>query len=361
MCCKRSRCSRSRNTRWSTLSWSRIVSMTWFWNMDVQVAKLKDGAQQAGQVEETVNRIEVLTNDTVARLDEATKSKEAFTRELDKLEQGRSELTDFVRGYFERLSVERKELDAFGERLKSLHTGLTNSEATINSLQEREKDLGALGQRTDGLEKRMADLMGQAEDLQGRQAELETLRDRLAQVDELTKRTGYQFEALEKSREDLEGAAQGDAGVLQDPRRDRQDHRNTGSRQEGVRGVPPANRRVSPRDPGPRLENGCHYVETVGGRRGKPEGGNPRRGRRRSRPSDDAACRPSATGSQGRDTAQHPEDAEHGSRQPDAGAGGAPRRGRIPQESLRRLGDTGDGCAAAGRRHQCDPSRSCYR
>ena len=175
------------------------------WNMDVQVAKLKDGAQQAGQVEETVNRIEVLTNDTVARLDEATKSKEAFTRELDKLEQGRSELTDFVRGYFERLSVERKELDAFGERLKSLHTGLTNSEATINSLQEREKDLGALGQRTDGLEKRMADLMGQAEDLQGRQAELETLRDRLAQVDELTKRTGYQFEALEKSREDLEG------------------------------------------------------------------------------------------------------------------------------------------------------------
>ena len=38
------------------------------WNMDVQVAKLKDGAQQAAQVEETVNRIEVLTNETVDRL-----------------------------------------------------------------------------------------------------------------------------------------------------------------------------------------------------------------------------------------------------------------------------------------------------
>jgi len=36
------------------------------WNMDVQVAKLKDGAQQATLVEETVNRIEVLTTETVA-------------------------------------------------------------------------------------------------------------------------------------------------------------------------------------------------------------------------------------------------------------------------------------------------------
>ena len=36
------------------------------WNMDVQVAKLKDGAQQATLVEETMNRIEVLTTETVA-------------------------------------------------------------------------------------------------------------------------------------------------------------------------------------------------------------------------------------------------------------------------------------------------------
>ena len=32
--------------------------------MDVQVAKLKDGAQQADQVEETVTRIEALANET---------------------------------------------------------------------------------------------------------------------------------------------------------------------------------------------------------------------------------------------------------------------------------------------------------
>ena len=93
-------------------------------------------------------------------MDQATQTKESFARELDNLEQARSDLTDFVRDSFERLTVERKELDAFDERLKSLNTGLSHSEESINSLQEREKSLGALGQRTDGLEKRMAGLMG---------------------------------------------------------------------------------------------------------------------------------------------------------------------------------------------------------
>ncbi|MDP6580611.1 MAG: hypothetical protein QF681_08150, partial [Vicinamibacterales bacterium] len=44
----------------------------------------------------------------------------------------------------------------------------------------------------------------QADDLQTKQAELETLRERLAQVDDLSKRTSYQFDALEKSRESLD-------------------------------------------------------------------------------------------------------------------------------------------------------------
>ena len=102
-------------------------------------------------------------------------------------------MTDFVRGYFERLTVEWKEVDAFDERLNLLHSGLSHSEKSINGLQEREKDLGALEQRSEWLEKRMAGLTGEAEDLQKKQAWLETLRDRLTELDELTKRTSYQF------------------------------------------------------------------------------------------------------------------------------------------------------------------------
>ena len=175
------------------------------WNMDVQVAKLNDGAQQAARVEETVNRIDGLANETVARLDQATTSRESFTRELDKLEQGRAQLTDFVRGYIERLMVERKELDSFDLRVKSLQSGVSTVEESVGTLLGREKDLTALDQRTEGIEKRVARLAGQAEGLQKSQTELETLHDRLGQLDELTKRTSYQFEALEKSREDLDG------------------------------------------------------------------------------------------------------------------------------------------------------------
>ena len=178
------------------------------WNMDVQVAKLKDGAQQAAQVEETVTRIEALASDALGGLEKATSSQESFSQELAKLDQGRAELTDFVHGYVERLTVERRELDACDERMKSLQTGLSATEASVGSLQEWEKNLGALGQRAEGLQKLMSGLTEQAEDLQKRQTDLETLRSRLAQIDELTKRTSYQFGALEKSREDLEGLRQ---------------------------------------------------------------------------------------------------------------------------------------------------------
>ena len=175
------------------------------WNMDVQVAKINDGAKQVAQVEDTVARIETLAADALAGLEQATKSKESFTRELGKLEQGRAELTDFVRSYFERLTVERKELESFDQRVQSLQSVLGTTAASISKLQNQEQDLAALDQRTDVIEKRLAGLSGQAEDLQQKQTGLETLRDRLAQVDELTKHTSYQFEALEKSREDLDG------------------------------------------------------------------------------------------------------------------------------------------------------------
>ena len=105
--------------------------------MDVQVAKLNDGARQAAQVEETVTRIEALAEETGGRLEQATQSKEAFTRELETLEQGRAQLTDFVRGYSERLAVERKELDSFDQRVKTLQSGLTTAEESIDGLLER--------------------------------------------------------------------------------------------------------------------------------------------------------------------------------------------------------------------------------
>ena len=175
------------------------------WNMDVQVAKLNDGAQQAAQVEDTVNRIDGLANEAIARLDQATTSRESFTRELDKLEQGRAQLTDFVRGYTERLAVERKELDSFDHRLKSLQSGLSTVEESVGTVLERERDLTVLDQRTEAIETRVTRVAGQVEGIQKSQTDLDTLHERLGQLDDLTKRTNYQFETLEKRRVDLDG------------------------------------------------------------------------------------------------------------------------------------------------------------
>jgi uncharacterized protein YoxC len=64
------------------------------WNMDVQVSKLNDGAAQAAEVAETVQRIEALATDTATQLAEAAQSKASFGQEVSKLEQGRTELTE---------------------------------------------------------------------------------------------------------------------------------------------------------------------------------------------------------------------------------------------------------------------------
>jgi hypothetical protein len=62
--------------------------------MDVQVSKLNDGAAQAAEVAETVQRIEALATDTATQLAEAAQSKASFGQEVSKLEQGRTELTE---------------------------------------------------------------------------------------------------------------------------------------------------------------------------------------------------------------------------------------------------------------------------
>lgn len=108
------------------------------WNMDVQVSKLNDGSTQATQVAETVDRIEALVAETTGQLAEAAQSKESFVQEVAKLEQGRAELAEFVRGYVEKLSVERTQLDSFDQRVKTFQVGLGSTQAHINRLLEKE-------------------------------------------------------------------------------------------------------------------------------------------------------------------------------------------------------------------------------
>src|SRR5947199_1776037 len=83
------------------------------WNMEVQISKLNEASRQATRTEELIERVEKLARDTGGQLDSGTKARDAFTLDLAKLEKDRVSLAEFVRGYTDRLTVERKEFDAF--------------------------------------------------------------------------------------------------------------------------------------------------------------------------------------------------------------------------------------------------------
>src|SRR5262249_41843244 len=56
----------------------------------------------------------------------------------------------------------------------------------------------------DGLTKRFEAMFAQADDLTKKQLDLESLRERLAELDALSKKTTWQMDALRQSRQDLD-------------------------------------------------------------------------------------------------------------------------------------------------------------
>ena len=92
-----------------------------------------------------------------AQLDAGTKARDAFAIDLAKLEKDRTSLTDFVRGYIDRLAVERKEFDAFDQRVKALQTSIGEAEKGMEGLAARDRLAASIGQRVDQLVEADAD------------------------------------------------------------------------------------------------------------------------------------------------------------------------------------------------------------
>ena len=174
------------------------------WAMEAQINKLNEGARQAIKTEELIERVEKLARDVGAQLEGGLKAREAFAADLDALDKDRTSLTGFVRGYLDKLSIERRELDAFDQRVKVLQTAVAQAEKGMETLAVRERAAAAMVQRADQLTKQFDTLNASANDLQRKQVALEGLRESLAQVDALAKRTAGQYEALNQSRRDLD-------------------------------------------------------------------------------------------------------------------------------------------------------------
>ena len=174
------------------------------WAMDVQIAKLNEGSKQVARAEETVARMEKLAQETTGQLSVATSMREEFARDFARLDKESRGLVDYLKSTVERLSVDKKEFDQFDHRLRALSGAVTESEARMDGVLQKDKQLSAMNQRADELSKSFQTLMAQADEMARKQGALEALGERLAQVEEMSRRTQAQHEALKQSRQDLE-------------------------------------------------------------------------------------------------------------------------------------------------------------
>ncbi len=171
------------------------------WSMDAQIAKLAAGGAQMQQTEEALSRMEKLAQAAAHDLTAASAARDEFLRESARLEsQGRS-FTEYLRSAIERLAVEKREVDAFDQRLKALALAVGESETRVHSVLAKDEALVAMQQRNEALGKTFAALMAQAAELARKQSDLDTLAGQLAQVDGLAKRTAAQHEGLLQSQQ----------------------------------------------------------------------------------------------------------------------------------------------------------------
>jgi len=174
------------------------------WTMDGQVAKLNEQIRHVTRTEETVDRIEKLARETAAQVDAATSSKDAFLQDLGRMDRDRAVLSEFIRGYQERVVLERRALDSFDQRLVAAHAAVQDIEAKVETVTAKDRALAAMNQQLTAMDTQAGALLGQVTELEQRQAKLDSLRDRLDEVDDLSQRTEQKHANLVELRATLD-------------------------------------------------------------------------------------------------------------------------------------------------------------
>lgn len=174
------------------------------WAMDMQIARLNEGAKQTANVEETIGRIDKLAQESSARLEAATKQTAEFAREMTRIETDSAALVETICIHVEKLAVEKKAFEAFDQRLGALQTAVAQSEGRMVALAAKDKDVAALNQTIDALSAQFQGVTLQADELTRKQASLELLHDQLAHLNELARKTTSQFDILKQSKYDVD-------------------------------------------------------------------------------------------------------------------------------------------------------------
>ncbi len=174
------------------------------WNMDTQIAKLAAGGEQMQRTEQTVARMEQLASETAEQLGAATAARDDFLRESQRLAGETRSMADAMKASLDRLQVDKKEVDAFEERLKALAKAVGETESRVQGVLARDVDLAGMQHQVDGLGRSFAALAADAEELARKQIQFDALSSQLAQIDALGKRTAVQYDTLLKCQADLD-------------------------------------------------------------------------------------------------------------------------------------------------------------
>ncbi len=181
---------------------NRVNEMVW--SMEVQIGKLNEGMKQAAAADETLARLERLSADTTERLAAAAKLSEETERQTARLEQRGALLLESLHAKVGALDVDKKEVEAVGERLRVLASAMDRAEARMGAFASQEKFLSGMGQEIEGLTKRFDELFAHSDELTSRQHTLEGHYNRLAHVDDLATKVASQFDWLRQGREQLD-------------------------------------------------------------------------------------------------------------------------------------------------------------
>jgi chromosome segregation ATPase len=174
------------------------------WAMESQIAKLNEGNKQVTRIEENLAAMERLAADTTSQLDTAARAKDELAREIARVEKDGQALSESVRGHLDKLSVEKREFEAFDQRLRLLQTAVAEAENRMEALATADTHVTQVKERAEALGKRFQELALQGDELYKQHEAVQALHTRLDQVDELSKRTNSQLVALNQSRRDVE-------------------------------------------------------------------------------------------------------------------------------------------------------------
>ena len=181
---------------------NRVNEMVW--SMEVQIGKLNEGMKHAATADETLARLETLSAEMTERLQAAARLHEETEQQTVSLEKRSALLVESMHAQVGTLEVDKKEVDAVGERLRALVGAIGRAETRMNGLAGHEKVLSSVSNGVQALSRRFEDLFAQSEELTTRQLALEGVHDRLAQVDDLARKASSQMDWLRQGRQDLD-------------------------------------------------------------------------------------------------------------------------------------------------------------